>query len=177
VERIASRTRLPIMVEGRTAMLREAADSVKDSVMIIGCRDRAQSLEMSGCAGDHILVAKCDGTSPQELCSEMCARGAKGIVVDLGKGLMSPVLKDLRRRMESYRLDGLNGEPDCNHIIICDVTPSWDAHGEDVTARRASMHEATVALAVMMSGADMIVVKGPGAADMARVFGEELADL
>ena len=39
------------------------------------------------------------------------------------------------------------------------------------------MHEATVALTVMLSGADIIVMKGPGAADMARVFGEELADL
>ena len=39
------------------------------------------------------------------------------------------------------------------------------------------MHEAMVALSVMMSGADILVMKGPGAADMARVYGEELADL
>jgi CO dehydrogenase/acetyl-CoA synthase delta subunit len=177
VRRIASRTRLPVMVFGDSKMLQEAASGVDDSILIIGCTDREQSLELSGKCGDHIVVAKCDGTSPQELCREMSARGARKIIVDLGMGLMSPVLKDLRRRMESYRLDGLNGIADSNHIIICDVTPSWDDHGPEVTARRASMHEATVALAVMMSGADIVVMKGPGAADMARVFGEELADL
>lgn len=177
VRNVTSRTRLPVMVSGDSKLLREAASEIKDSVLIIGCADREQSLEISDCSGEHIIVAKCDGTSPQELCKEMSARGAKKIIVDLGKGLMSPVLSDLRNRIESYRLDGLNGVADSNHIIICDVTPSWDAHGDDVTARRASMHEATVALAVMLSGADIIVMKGPGAADMARVFGEELADL
>ena len=177
VRNVTSRTRLPVMVSGDSKMLKEAATEITDSALIIGCRDRDQSLDVSDCSGEHIIVAKCDGTSPQELCREMSARGAKRIIVDLGKGLMSPVLKDLRNRIESYRLDGLNGVADSNHNIICDVTPSWDAHGEDVTARRASMHEASVALAVMMSGADVVVVKGPGAADMARVFGEELADL
>ena len=39
------------------------------------------------------------------------------------------------------------------------------------------MLEATEALAVMLAGADMLIMKGPGAADMARVYGEELADL
>ncbi len=177
VKKVTSRTRLPVMVSGDSGLLREAATEVDDSILIIGCRDREQSLELSECSEEHIIVAKCDGTSPQDLCRDMSARGAKKIIVDLGKGLMSPVLKDLRNRMESYRLDGLNGVTGSNHIIICDVTPSWDAHGDDVTARVASMHEASVALAVMMSGADIVVVKGPGAADMARVFGEELADL
>ena len=52
-----------------------------------------------------------------------------------------------------------------------------DMSKNDVSARRASMYEATVALSVMMSGADLLIMKGPGAADMARVYGEELADL
>ena len=29
----------------------------------------------------------------------------------------------------------------------------------------------------MMAGTDILIVRGPGAADMARVYGEELADL
>ena len=39
------------------------------------------------------------------------------------------------------------------------------------------MWEAESALAAMLAGADIIFVRGPGAADMARVYGEELADL
>lgn len=177
VKKVSDRTRLPVMVYGDTAVLKEAAALVKDSALILGCSDRAQSLELAECANNHIIVAKCDGTSPQELCREMMSRGAKRIIVDLGKGLMGPVLKGLKERIESYRMDGLNGVEDSNHTILCDVTPSWDCHGDDVSARRASMHEATVALAVMMSGADIVIMKGPGAADMARVYGEELADL
>jgi CO dehydrogenase/acetyl-CoA synthase delta subunit len=177
VKRIVDRTRLPVMICGDSKLLREAATLVDDSVMIIGCRDREQSLELADCPNRHIIVAKCDGTSPQELCKEMASKGAERIMVDLGKGIMGPVLKGLRERISSYRLRGLSGQEDSNHTIVCDVTSSWDAHGEDVTARMASMHEATVALAVMMSGADMVVMKGPGAADMARVYGEELADL
>ena len=40
-----------------------------------------------------------------------------------------------------------------------------------------SMTEGMAALEAMMNGADMVIVNGPGAADMARVYGEELADL
>ena len=39
------------------------------------------------------------------------------------------------------------------------------------------MMEGEAALAAMLSGADLLIVRGPGAADMARVYGEELADL
>jgi len=177
VKRIADRTRLPVMIHGDSEVLRKAASLVDDSILIIYCKDRDQSLELADCPNGHIIVAKCDGTAPQKLCREMTSRGAERIMVDLGMGLMGPVLKGLMDRISSYRLDGLNGLEDSGHTIICDVTPSWDAHGEDVTARMASMHEATVALAVMMSGADLVVMKGPGAADMVRVYGEELADL
>ncbi len=177
VKRIVDRTRLPVMICGDSKLLREAATLVDDSVMIIGCKDREQSLELADCPNRHIIIAKCDGTSPQDLCREMAAKGAEKIMVDLGKGIMGPALKRLRDRISAYRLDGLNGQKDSNRNIICDVTSSWDAHGDDVTARMASMHEATVALAVMMSGADIVIMKGPGAADMARVYGEELADL
>lgn len=177
VKRIADRTRIPVMVSADTDTLKKVASEVDSSILILDCSDKAQSLELAPFTNNHVIVAKCDGGSPQELCREMASKGAKNIVVDLGKGSMGKDLDPLMTRIEQYRLDGLSGMPDSQHNIVCDVSPSWDAHGEDVSARRASMHEATVALSVMMSGADIIIVKGPGAADMARVYGEELADL
>ena len=177
VRRIADRTRLPIMVASDTGTLRAITEHVDNTILIIKCKDRSQSIEMAGHSNNHIVVARCDGDSPSELCRELQAKGAKNVIVDVGDGIMGPSLKDLRKRIEDYRMNGLNGIPDSQHAIVCDVTPSWDCHESDVTARRASMHEATIALAVMMAGADIVVIKGPGAADMARVYGEELADL
>jgi len=177
VRRIAARTGIPVMVSADTEKLRSVAREVTDTVLIIACRDREQSLELAADSNGHIVVARCEGDDPAELCKAMESKGASKIVVDLGSGKLDRSLMDLRGRIESYRLDGLNGKEYCNHAILCDVSPTWDAHGADVSARRASMQEATLALAVMMAGADIIVVKGPGAADMARVYGEELADL
>ena len=117
------------------------------------------------------MVAKCDDADPIELAEEMMSKGAKNIMIDLGTGKMDESLKGLLKRIEDYRMGGLNGNVGSQHTILCDVAPSWDIHGSDVSARKASMYEATVALAVMMAGADAIIVKGPGAADMARVYG------
>ncbi len=177
VKRIADRTRIPVMVSADTDTLRRVASEIDDSVLILYCRDVEQSLEMASDSNNHIVVACCEDSNPQEMCRRMQDLGAKNILVDLGKGRMGHQLKALRSRIGDYRMDGLNGLPDSQHNIICDVTPSWDEHGPEVTARRASMIEAMTALGAMTSGADVIVVKGPGAADMARVYGEELADL
>lgn len=177
IKRIADRTRIPIMVSADTATLTEIVENVDNTILIVKCSSEEQSLELSKCSNNHIIVAKCQDSDPCDLCRRMSENGARNIIVDLGDGIMDPSLKKLKTRMESYRLDGLNGVKDSQHTILCDVTPSWDVHLESVSARRASMHEATVALTVMMSGADILVMKGPGAADMARVYGEELADL
>ena len=97
---------------------------------------------------------------------------------------------DLRRMREEYdavidpsdgevteelRSRALGGESALRHPIVADVTGCWNREFSD--AREASMWEAESALAAMLAGADIIFVRGPGAADMARVYGEELADL
>lgn len=177
VRKIAARTRIPIMVTADTDILMSVAKMVDSSILILNCSDADQSLAVSEGSNNHIVVAKCGQMDPKELCRDMASRGANNIMVDLGEGRMDNSLKHLRERIENYRLNGLNGDSDSQRTVLCDVTPSWDTHEADVSARRSSMYEATVALAVMMSGADAIIVKGPGAADMARVYGEELADL
>lgn len=177
VKKISERTRLPIMVSGSTDVLKDVAGYVDGTVLIIQCKGIAQSMELAGCSNGHVITVDCGSGSPAELCQEIQSKGASKVIADLGPGIMGPSLKELRGRIEGYRLDGLNGVPGSQHPVLCDVTPSWDGYRPDVTPRRASMHEATVALAAMMAGADMLVMKGPGAADMARVYGEELADL
>ncbi|MBE6528118.1 MAG: hypothetical protein E7Z64_02960 [Thermoplasmata archaeon] len=177
VKRIADRTRIPVMVTADTDVLKEVASLVDDSVLILNCSDREQSLEVASCSNNHIVVAKCSGSDPEGLSKEMSARGAKNIMVDLGEGKLDDSLKGLMGRIEDYRLEGINGNDHSKHPVVCDVSPTWEQHRSDVSVRMATMCESTVALAVMMSGADVIIVKGPGAADMARVYGEELADL
>ena len=81
---------------------------------------------------------------------------------------MEELAEEIRRR-------ALRGSEDFDAPIVFDVTPSWDAGFAD--ARVASMVEAESCLVAMLSGADVLIVRGPGAADMARVYGEELADL
>ena len=87
-------------------------------------------------------------------------------------------MKDLRDRIMSYREDGLLGMEGFGHNIVCDVSTTWYEDEEIfLPARVGTMAEATAALTAMMAGADVIIVKSPGSADMARVYGEELADL
>ena len=75
----------------------------------------------------------------------------------------------------SIRDRALDGDAYCDAPIAFDVTPVWDEGFAD--ERGASMMEGEAVLAAMLSGADLLIVRGPGAADMARVYGEELADL
>ncbi len=177
VKRIVSRVNIPIMVSSDTETLRSIASAVSDHTLILYSKDEEQSLELSGVPNGHAVVAKCSGSEPQDLCRRMKDRGAEKIIVDLGPGRMDCSLKDLRERIDDFRMKGLNGDDDSRHPIMCDISPSWEMHSDDVSPRRASMVEASVGLTVMMSGADLLVVKGPGAADMTRVYGEELADL
>ena len=60
-----------------------------------------------------------------------------------------------------------------------DIRFQWDLTKiyPDTAAWETAMQEAEAALAAMLAGTDIVIVRGPGAADMARVYGEELADL
>jgi len=173
---IVSRTGIPLMVFGETETLKKIASDITGTVIILGSEDEEQSLELSKYSNNHIVMATASDDAAS-LCRRMTENGAKNVIVNLGDAVMDPSLKSLRARMEEYRMNGLNGVPDSRHTIACRVSGTWDSHDEDVSARRASMMEATTALSVMLSGADVLIVKGPGAADMARVYGEELADL
>lgn len=148
VRRISDRTRLPVAVDCDADSLDAVASAVTDSVMILLGADSAP--------GSHV-----------------CAPETAGGRMALVRGRFPD--PEPYASMRGMRSRGLEGDGSSSMPIVFDATPVWEDAFAD--ARAASMVEAESALAAMLSGADVIIVRGPGAADMARVYGEELADL
>lgn len=162
VREVCDRTRLPVMVDASPDIIEAVSAGIDDSILllvsdavrddghiaVIGCRDADAASSLCG-GHDSMVMFGLDGRTPAEL---------------LG-------------RMEEYRSRGLSGDASCQNPVVVDTTPIWDSLDGGWDARKASMLEASEALAVMMAGADLLIMRGPGAADMARVYGEELADL
>ncbi|MGN0098059.1 MAG: hypothetical protein ACI38Y_01875 [Candidatus Methanomethylophilaceae archaeon] len=164
VRTVCDRTRLPVVVDSSPEIAEAVASEIKDSILML----ISDSVRDDG----HIAVIGCRDADDA---SSRCGKG--DAVVSFGQITDGPSLRDLVGRIEEYRSRGLSGDTTCSNPIAVDVTYAWDPLESDWDARRASMLEATEALAAMMAGADMLIMKGPGAADMARVYGEELADL
>ena len=171
VERIAVRTRLPVAVKGSASLLSKLT-MIHGTVMIFICRDGSYS----GPVGDHVLSVQGCCAETLEIESERTeSAGRRQIVLDLGGFDVSDGLERSMKRAEKVRERALSGNAALRHPAMADTSCCWKKGFED--AREASMWEAEAALAAMLSGADMILMRGPGAADMARVYGEELADL
>jgi hypothetical protein len=60
---------------------------------------------------------------------------------------------------------------------VCDVTSAWDSMNGSDDVRYMTMLESQAALAAMLAGADIVIMRGPAAVDTAIGYGEELADL
>lgn len=150
---IFERTRLPLAISGPYEAVREVSEAVDDSAMILIPDDGDISAEGHYSVGRDIAVM--EPTVP-------------------GPGFVRALTIGRTMRSEAI-LSESPGKP-----ALCDVTGVWDLDSdgdEYMRMRRMSMLEAQSALAAMLAGADIIIVRGPGAADMARVYGEELADL
>ena len=153
VGEIEARTGLPVAVSGPVEKV-DACSAVAGSVLVL----------IGGTPGDdaHIRAGPVDsGPATGERRMHLIS----GAFPDPTAFRLSASLKDR----------ALDGDEFSDAPIMFDVTPVWNDGFAD--ERHASMMEGEAALAAMLSGADAIIVKGPGAADMARVYGEELADL
>lgn len=166
VRRISERTRMPIAVRANRDVL-DRLDDVDDTVMIL----------IDGAASEHHAITATGGSADEISCrsSELEAGGARRILILVSGFAIGDGLSEDVRLTEELRSRALGGESALRHPIVADVTGCWNRGFSD--AREASMWEAESALAAMLAGADIIFVRGPGAADMARVYGEELADL
>ena len=165
VRRVSDRTRLPIVVMGDAP---GSLPSSEESVMIVtgdGASGTGHAVTATGSTAEEVSAE----------CGRLESSGEERMVIlvrgfGIGPGLSEDVslVRDIRAR-------ALAGDRNLRHPVMADVSGCWSRGFAD--ARLASMQEAESALAAMMAGADMVIVRGPGAADMARVYGEELADL
>ncbi len=150
VRTVCGRTCLPIAVDGDSDVLDAVACAVEDSILVLMGPDSPH--------GDHVPA------SP-------------GIADGRRMRLVTGAFPDPEPfdTMKGLRRAALEGDGGADAPILFDATPVWNSCPGD--AREASMLEAEAALTAMMCGADALIMRGPGAADMARVYGEELADL
>lgn len=155
VRRISDRTGLPMVVDGDPA--KDAGAGVDDSILVL--IDAEQG--MHAAAGTVLSVSDAREAFPD--------RANRMLLVEA-----SFPEREGFDLIGSIRTASLEGDEGCDAPIIADVSSAYP-EGED--PRGASMVEAEAALAAMVCGADALIVRGPGAADMARVYGEELADL
>ncbi len=171
VERIVSRTRLPVAVTSDPETLFELS-GIRDSTMILIGRDGTYD----GDAGDHAVCIVGDNADSLSSGAENIeSSGCERIILGLGGFDVGSGLEDSIKRAEEVRSRALSGEHGLRHPTIASTVRCWERGFRN--AREASMWEAEAALSAMLSGTDIIIMRGPGAADMARVYGEELADL
>lgn len=155
VRTVSDRTGLPVIVDGDHAA--EASSDVEDSVLVL----------VDAEAGMHAAAGTVRGIKAARRAFPDRANRMILVKASFPRRDGFDLIGDIRR-------SALNGDARCDAPVIADVTSAFH-EGDD--PRGASMTEAEAALAAMMCGADALIVRGPGAADMARVYGEELADL
>lgn len=168
VRRIASRCRIPVAVTADHTVLEELSGFGDAGTMILIGRDSPYT----GPVGDHAVLIP--GRSADEI-SDLCLGAGSRTVIGIGFDGPGEGLGTGVRLAREIRERALSGVAELGHPILADVTGCWNRGFPD--ARAASMWEAETALAAMLAGADIVMVRGPGAADMTRVYGEELADL
>ncbi|MDR0198518.1 MAG: hypothetical protein LBI08_02095, partial [Methanomassiliicoccaceae archaeon] len=83
---------------------------------------------------------------------------------------------------ERIRLAGLSNDRMLQIPMICDATGAWDV-GDAVNDEdkelgdvrlRVTWWETMTAMAAIVSGADIVIMRGPGAADMVMGYADEL---
>lgn len=172
VSEVSRRTSLPIMVSvsgNHEAVYRTIGKTVKDTVLIFLCPDSVVSASMAEDCRGHVISIPAEERKGvvSGMGGTMIMLHSECVFCEEAGGAMS-VLCDVRT-------EGISGEPDSRSPLICDVTGAWNI-GEPKEFL-TSLLEGESALMAMLCGADVLIVRGPGAADMARVYGEELADL
>ena len=171
VRRICDRTRLPVAVISDADALARMSD-IGDSTMILIGMDSSYD-GTSGCHAVAVGGETADDISGR--CSALESEGIDNIVIDLGGFAVDGTLENKIALAEEVRRRALSEDATLRHPTMCNTVCCWD--GDFPDARVASMWEAEAALTAMLAGTDILIMRGPGAADMARVYGEELADL
>ena len=197
VKRISDRTGLPVIVYGcgiadiDGVVMTEVSNSVKDSRLILAKaeEDDYKRLSSASMANGHSVLAfsNLDINLAKQMNILLSDFGVQknDIVMDPLMAALGMGLDYSYSVNERIRLAALNGDRMLQMPIICDATSSWsvgDATSEDDPALgdvtlRATWWEAMTAMAAMVSGADIVIIRGPAAADMIKVYADELTEV
>lgn len=196
VKETDERTKLPIMVEGcgipeiDTKVLTEVCSAVKGTKLIVARAEEEEYKKLSAAAmaGGHAVLAfsNLDINLAKQMNILLSDFGVEResifmdpLMAPLGMGLDYSYSVNERIRLAALRGDRMLQVP-----MVCHCTEAWDvadATSEDPAlgdvAHRATWWEAMTAICAMMSGADILIMRGPGAADMVRVYASELTEV
>ena len=197
VKKISDVTGLPIIVSGcgildvDIPVFTAVAAEVKDSRLILSKvdEDEYKKLATVAIANNHVIIgfANLDVNLSKQMNILLTDFGVKKENV-LTDPLMAPLGMGLDYSYsvnERIRISGLMGDKMLQQPLICDCTGSWDVgdaiNEEDPSlgdaALRATWWEAMTAMSAIVSGADMVIMRGPGAADMILGYCDELRDV
>ena len=197
VQKITDKTSLPIMVCGSGSaekdieVLTEVCSTVKDTRLIISKVDEYEYKKLSAAAmaNNHVILgfSNLDVNLAKQMNILLKDYGleSKDIVMDPLMAALGMGLDYSYSVNERIRMGALMGDKMLQVPMVCDCTASWDvgdATSEDdgtigdVTFR-ATWWEAITAMAAMISGADILIIRGAPAADMVKVYASELTEV
>ena len=144
------------------------AEAVKDTVITFVCPDARVAREVERyCYGHVVSVPAGERVG---VVSKM-----RGNVMIHSECVFREDMGDQLSGLCEIHAAGISGDPDSDCPLICDVTGTWDVYGGD--AAQTSILEGESVLNAMLCGADVLFVRSPAAADVARFYGEELSGL
>lgn len=197
VQKIADKTSLPILVcgcgnpEKDIPVLTTVGTTVKNSRLILSKVDDTEYKKLSSAAmaNGHAVLAfsNLDINLAKQMNILLSDFGVekKDILMDPLMAALGMGLDYSYSVNERIRLAALGGDKMLQMPMICDCTSAWDVNDavseDDGTlgnaAHRVIWWEAITAMAAMISGADIVIIRGPGAADMVKVYAEELTEV
>ncbi|MDR0198545.1 MAG: hypothetical protein LBI08_02245 [Methanomassiliicoccaceae archaeon] len=193
VRKVANATGLPVIVYGcgvpdADNEFMRLISECSDTRLILGKADEDdhKTISSAAIAGRHALIA----FSNLDL---NLAKQMNIILTDFGVGrndiLMDPLMAPLGMGLdysysvnERIRIAALSNDRMLQIPMICDATGAWDV-GDAVkdddgglgdVRSRVTWWEAMTAMAAIVSGADIVIMRGPGAADMIMGYADEL---
>lgn len=197
VKKISDKTNLPLMVCGSgnhekdVEVLTEVCNTVTDTRLLISKVDECdyKKLTTAATANGHVIIgfSNLDVNLAKQMNILLSDFGAEkeNIVMDPLMAALGMGLDYSYSVNERIRLAALGGDKMLQTPMICDCTASWDvadATDEDdgtlgPAQNRATWWETITAVSAMISGADIVVIRGPAAADMSKVYACELTEV
>jgi len=195
-KRISDATKLPMIICGcgipdiDAEVMAEISNTVRSRLILSKAEeDDYKKISAAAMSNNHAVLAfsNLDINLAKQMNILLSDFGVqkKDIVMD---PLMAPLGMGLDYSYsvnERIRLAALAGDKMLQVPIVCDVTGSWDvsdAVSEDDPSLGNAEHrivwwEAITAISAIVSGADIVVIRSPGAADMVRCYADELTEV